>query len=169
MLFQNRRKWWGSDGERDAPHEGLDFLLYKDGQGRVRRLGQTTRIPSLYEGTVTAIINDFLGKSIIVAHSPDRKGVLVSIYGHTFPGVDIRPGKTLESDSVLGVLADTSGSKASVWPHLHLSLGWVSNLEAIRNLNWGNMHDPDLIELVDPLSVLDGAWQILPAEPGETL
>jgi len=34
MLFQAAGKWWGNKGLRDRRHEGLDLLLYKDGEKR---------------------------------------------------------------------------------------------------------------------------------------
>ena len=38
MLFNSPDKWWGDHGQRDFPHEGVDFCLYQDRFGKVLRI-----------------------------------------------------------------------------------------------------------------------------------
>jgi hypothetical protein len=165
MLFKSSRKWWGDRGERDRRHEGLDLVLYQDRSGRILRLELKTRIPAMYDGVVAGIIDDFLGKSVIVAHQfPNCDQMLLSIYGHTSPGAGLKTGETLKEGEIIGTLAGPGKSKAAVRPHLHVSLGWVSSIHACRDLDWGKMNDPTVITMLDPLSVLDGRHQVLPPD-----
>src|SRR3989339_1498275 len=68
MLFNAKDKWWGDQGKRDKPHEGLDLCLYRDQQDRVFRLDEKTKIPALYDGLVVRIFDDFIGKSVMMEH-----------------------------------------------------------------------------------------------------
>ena len=68
MLFGAADKWWGDGGKRVIPHEGVEFCLFLDGLGRLSCLGEGMRIPAMYDGTVAAMIDDFLGTSIILEH-----------------------------------------------------------------------------------------------------
>lgn len=58
--------WWGDCGERDNPHEGLDLCLYRNMEDDILRLDEKTNIPAMSDGVVVKIINDFLGRSVIL-------------------------------------------------------------------------------------------------------
>ena len=93
MLFNAHDKWWGDKGKRTRPHEGLDVGLFSDRQGRFFRLEEETKIPAMYGGTVVAIVDDFLGMSIVLEHRlPDSGGPFLTIYGHTVVREGLRPG-----------------------------------------------------------------------------
>lgn len=161
MLFNSRKAWWGARGERNRPHEGLDFLLYRNKLGRDVRLGRETRIPVLYDGVVVSIVNDFLGKSVMVAHQiRDHGRIFLSIYGHTAPTDRIRIGKILEKGEIIGTLADTRNSRSKIYPHLHLSLGWISNENLSPDLDWNKISDPKIVTLIDPLTVTDDPYHL---------
>ena len=68
MLFNSTDKWWGDQGKRDKPHEGLDLCLYKDREDKILRLGEKAKVPVIYDGIVVGIVDDFLGKSVIIEH-----------------------------------------------------------------------------------------------------
>jgi hypothetical protein len=164
MLFNSTERWWGDRGERNSPHEGLDFLLYKDRQGGIVRLAQETRIPILYAGVVTGIINDFLGKSVIVAHGlSDCHRPLVSVYGHILPDEGIQTGRSLSEGETIGTLAPCGKSKSNVLPHLHVSLGWLKAIDLCHALDWRKMSDQAVITMIDPLGVIDGDYCLLSA------
>jgi len=169
MLFNSRRKWWGDRGSRNAAHEGLDFLYFSDRLGRVLQLGRSTRVPVMYEGVLTCITDDFLGRSVIVAHEIAEAGrPLLSIYGHMDPAEGLHPGKTLREGSVLGTLAGSGESKVPVQPHLHVSLGWASDIGLCRDLDWKKLGDPGIITMLDPLLVIDSDYRVLPPQSGGT-
>ena len=66
MLFQALGKWWGDQGPRAVPHEGLDLYSFEAAGGRVKTVDQQTQIPAAFAGQVVKIDRDFLGKSIYI-------------------------------------------------------------------------------------------------------
>ncbi len=77
-------RWWDNGGFRDKPHEGIDLCLYNDQSGSTRALDKAARIPVMYRGCVKNIIDDYIGKTIFMAHDiyNDTVKQLYSIYGH---------------------------------------------------------------------------------------
>ena len=163
MLFQSTDKWWGDRKKRDKPHEGLDLCLYKNRKGAIVRLAETAKVPVIYEGVVVGIIDDFLGKSIIVEHTfvDGDNNRLYTIYGHTNPQDHLHVGKSVRQGDIIANLADSSRFKTDIFPHLHISLGWASESIPYDRLNWQNMGDPDTIALMDPLHIIDTHYVIL--------
>lgn len=163
MLFNALDKWWGDKGKRGKAHEGLDLCLFRDRRGRIQRLDEKTRIPVLYGGVVVGIINDFLAKSVIIEHAladgDDSKSY--AIYGHTIPHGDLCVGRVLKEGGVIGTLADSSKTKANIFPHLHISLGWTSSVISYDKLDWATMGAPHNLILQDPLHVFDCPYHVL--------
>ena len=163
MLFQSPRKWWGDRGRRDFPHEGIDLCLYANRSGRILRLDHTTRIPAMHAGVVRAIFTDYLGKAVIIEHESavNGSGKLVSAYAHTIPREGLRPGAVVAAGDVIATIADTSGSKAKIAPHLHYTIGTPSPDLAYENFVWNHMRNPDMIALLDPLKFIDRPLNLL--------
>jgi murein DD-endopeptidase MepM/ murein hydrolase activator NlpD len=157
MLFNSTDKWWGDQGKRDKPHEGLDLCLYRDREDTILRLGEKSKVPVIYDGTVVGIVDDFLGKSVIIEHlfSDYDNNRLCSIYGHTIPEDSLYVGKIVKQGDVIATLADSNTSKTGIFPHLHISVGWTSKEISYDSLNWENIGDPNTVTLLDPLKVID--------------
>jgi murein DD-endopeptidase MepM/ murein hydrolase activator NlpD len=157
MLFNSTDKWWGNQGKRDKPHEGLDLCLYKDREDTILRLGEKAKIPVIYDGTIVAIVDDFIGKSVIIEHlfSDYDNNRLCTIYGHTIPEDTLYVGKIVKQGDVIATLADSSTSKIDIFPHLHISVGWTSKEISYDSLDWENIGDPNTVTLLDPLRVID--------------
>ena len=109
------------------------------------------------------IINDFLAKSVIIEHAladgDDSKSY--AIYGHTIPHGDLCVGRVLKEGGVIGTLADSSKTKADIFPHLHISLGWTSSVISYDKLDWETMGAPHNLILQDPLHVFDCPYHVL--------
>ena len=163
MLFNSADKWWGDYGRRDFPHEGVDFCLYKDLSGRVRRLDEQTRIPVMHDGVVRALYNDYLGHAVVLEHEniPGRNGKMLSVYAHTKPDADIRPGVFVKAGDIIATIADTRRSKANILPHLHISFGVPSPTLVYNPFVWNSMRDPQLVRLRDPLELIDRPHVVL--------
>jgi len=161
MLFNSTDKWWGDRGKRDKPHEGLDLCLYKDREDTILRLDETAKVPVIYDGMVVGIVDDFLGKSVIIEHlfPGCHNNRLCTIYGHTIPEDNLSVGKIVKEGEVIATLADSSTSKTNIFPHLHISLGWTSKEISYDTLNWENIGAPNTVTLLDPLQVID--WHYL--------
>jgi hypothetical protein len=157
MLFNALDKWWCDKGKRDKPHEGLDLCLYRDRRNRILRLDEKTKIPVMYDGVVVRIINDFLGKSVIIEHSiHDRyNSQFCTIYAHTNPYDGLNVGRIVKEGDIIATLAGSSKSKVNIFSHLHISLGWTSKLISYDQLDWETIGTPNTLTLLDPLYFID--------------
>jgi murein DD-endopeptidase MepM/ murein hydrolase activator NlpD len=166
MLFNSPDKWWGDHGLRDYPHEGIDICLYIDHFNRIHRINEKTRIPVIQDGVVKAMFKDYLGEAIIVEHEHSGRdiGRFISFYAHTNPRSEIEKGRLLKEGDVIATFADTSNSKAKIKPHLHFSIGLPSELFSYDRFVWNTIRNPEMITLLDPLSVMDWPYQLLDAE-----
>jgi hypothetical protein len=156
MLFKASGKWWGDRGRRSTLHEGLDFCLYRDGQDRIHQIDAGMKVPVLYDGAVVGIVNDFIGRSIIIKHYiqevNDRE--FITVYGHTVPNDDICIGRTVGTGEVIAAVAGLSESVQGMSPHLHISIGIpVSETISYDDLDWDNIEEK--MTLIDPLKVID--------------
>jgi len=156
MLFQATDKWWGDKGTRHSPHEGLDLCLYTDQANRVVSLGEHTKIPAIYDGVVARMVDDFLGKSIMIEHvlSNGDNSRLYTFYGHTTPGNGLHVGKTVKEGEIIATLALPVESRTDISAHLHISLGWASEAILHNELDWDMVGDSKALTLLDPLPVI---------------
>ncbi len=153
MLFQSTAKWWGDFGYRHAPHEGLDILLYRAGDGSVANIGPETLVPLLEDGLAINICDDFLGRSLVVENpmlTTSRFRVLM-VYAH----LDIMPGiatnTTLTKGDIVATPASTAGKKSKIASHLHLSVLEVPSSIPARQLTWKLFGDPESsVRLIHP-------------------
>lgn len=164
MLFGSRSKWWGDRGERDSRHEGLDFYLYRTGDGDIQYLDAETKIPVIFSGRVAKVSKDFLGESVFVSHNVyNLNGSrLYTIYGHVRPHSRIRPGEGLSAGGVIGVLAGTGETNGTVPYHLHISLAWIPDTVPSHELDWQMMNEQTGIVLLDPLHIIECPYTIMP-------
>jgi hypothetical protein len=163
MLFNAPDKWWGDQGKRDKSHEGLDLCLYRDRRGKIRRLDKKTKIPVIYDGIVVGIVNDFLGKSVIIEHdlTDSDNHRFCSIYGHLSPHKDLHVGRTVKEGDIIATLADSNNSKVKTLSHLHISLGWTSKFISYDKLDWKTIGAPNTLTLMDPLYVIGWHYRVL--------
>jgi len=160
MLFNAIDKWWGDRGTRSRPHEGLDLCLYRNQQGRVLRLAKGTLVPAMYDGVVVKIIDDFLGRSVIIDHSfPDARA-FCSIYGHTRPVRGLKAGSRVREGDIIAAIADAGRPKTGLLPHLHITIGLISDNVSYDRMDWETIGRPDMLTLLDPLVVIGGNYVI---------
>jgi murein DD-endopeptidase MepM/ murein hydrolase activator NlpD len=155
MRFGEREAWWRGGAPRDVPHEGLDLAAYRNREGRRVAFLPGARVPVLWPGDVAAIVPDFLGASVFVAHARgDGQGRrLHTVYGHLSPRRGLAPGSMLAEGDEIGAIADTAARRSSVPAHLHLTVAWIADTAPGR-LDWGVLHDPARTVLLDPLPLL---------------
>lgn len=162
MLFGSTNKWWNS-GKRDNPHEGLDLCFYADQSDKILRINEGVNIPAMFDGIVIGIIDDFLGKSIIVEHNiaGNAESLFYSIFGHVIPACGIDAGSDVKQGDIIAVLADARRSKAKVFPHLHITIGYLSRGGSFPGLNWSTISNPEIFTLFDPVTVIGDAYSII--------
>jgi murein DD-endopeptidase MepM/ murein hydrolase activator NlpD len=155
MLFGARQKWWGDNGCRDTPHEGLDLCFYRTHQGTILAVAPGTLIPSAFDGIVVKVSGDFLGKSVFISHDGIAEGseTLMTISGHTVPGEGLEVGSRVTGGQVIGSVAEPKPGQ-KVPPHLHVSTAWVSNAITDSELEWDKIAGSEHLRLIDPSTVL---------------
>ncbi len=156
MLFRSARKWWGNEGARPRPHEGLDICRYRDKHGNEHSFGKGTVVPVIYRGEIARIEDDFLGRTLYVAHDfIDPKGDrLYTIYGHISPACGKGRGVSLEEGDIIGTIAAPCGRKANIPAHLHISVALISRTLNYDHLTWKTINDPRVVSLRDPLKII---------------
>lgn len=156
MLFNDLFLWWGDGGARRMPHEGLDVCYYRNVSGQNFPLTKKTVIPVIYDGKIVRIHDDFLGKSLYVAHEiyEGNGKRLFTVYGHISPLRGTAEGKELREGVPFATIADAGTGKTVIPPHVHLSVAWISVTFPFERLNWDAMGDPNVVTLCNPLSCL---------------
>ena len=154
MLFKAPNTWWGIQGKRKKLHEGLDLGFYRNQKTEIIGFNDSTKIPTIYDGVIVGIFNDFLGKSIFVKHeiSSADAGTLFTIFGHVNPEKEIYPGMRLEEGEIIASVANTGTSRMS--PHLHLSIGWAKKEITEEILDWKIISSSEMLKLIDPLETI---------------
>jgi murein DD-endopeptidase MepM/ murein hydrolase activator NlpD len=156
MLFGAQLKWWGDQGRRPAPHEGLDLYRFADAAGRTQALDQLTQIPAAFAGRVVKILPDFLGQSIFMSHAvfaPDGRQ-LITAFGHTVPRDFLPIGAAVAAGEIIAAISGFSGKAADLPPHLHLTFAWAPADLSPAQLTWENLGRDAAITLIDPLPVI---------------
>ncbi len=156
MLFKAQEKWWGDQGPRYTPHEGLDLYRFEEAGGLTKTVDQHTKIPAAFAGRIVKIDQDFLGRSIYMNHAIFTAGgrQLVSAFGHTVPRESLETGRLVAAGEVIATVSRGPGQKTALAPHLHLTFAWVPvHLEPDR-LDWKNLAADPGITLIDPLTVI---------------
>jgi len=152
MRFGERAAWWRGGADRGCAHEGLDIRSFRTAAGRTLNLEPGARVPALWPGRVAAVVDDFLGCSVFVAHevADDAGRRLHSVFGHVVPAAGLAPGDALGEEGRVGVIAPGRGAAPA---HLHLTVALVA---PGGRLDWAALGDPARALLLDPLPLLYG-------------
>jgi len=149
-------KWWGNRGKRERPHEGLDLCYYRDREDRIFHLDEKTKIPVLYDGVVVRVMDDFIGKSVMVEHHlpESRYPLLCTIYGYTNLPHDLNVGKIVKAGNMIALLARPKKSQKNIPPHLHISGVWIFKNISYEALDWETMPTLKTLQWIDPLRLI---------------
>lgn len=151
MGFQDTGLWWGDGKKRITPHEGVDFVRYRDRNGKSWSLEGGLAVPSIFPGEIAWLHRDFLAWSLYIRHPqfvlPGR--VLYTVFGHILPGEKESVGRQVAAGEVMGALEKYQQNNI-VPLHLHLTIAWISEVVAPEELSWQLLNNRDLVTLVDP-------------------
>jgi murein DD-endopeptidase MepM/ murein hydrolase activator NlpD len=155
MEFGALDTWWGEKTKRKRPHEGVDLCYYRGATDAIFHIDDRVKIPAMYDGVVLKIIDDFIGKTIILKHTfrDIGEGKFLTLYGHTNPKKSLAIGQSVKSGEIIATLAAPRGSKALI-PHLHLTLAWSPNTIPYDMLDWTTIGNHGVVRLIDPLPVI---------------
>ncbi len=151
MGFQDTGLWWGEGKKRITPHEGVDFVRYRDRNGKSWSLAGGLAVPTIFSGEIAWIHRDFLAWSLYIRHPQFVLSgrVLYTVYGHLQPGKKLCVGQRISAGEVVGFL-EKYRLDNTVPLHLHLSIAWISEVVAPEQLSWQLLNDSHLVTLVDP-------------------
>jgi hypothetical protein len=157
MLFNSPEKWWEDGGQRNELHQGADFCFYRKRSGTLCSLSETTIVPAVYSGRIVKIIEDFVGKSIIMIHERYKNSgeQLLSVCGHTEPLGGITRGVMINDGQSIATITNFNVKNAKMTSHVHISIGWISRSLNYELLDWDMLSDPHMVTLLDPLAFMD--------------
>ncbi len=138
-LFGAHTEWWGDGNRRYAEHEGIDFAEGRDSNGLIRPIPDGTVVRAIEEGEIAVILDDFLGKTILVRHPHlvnQHGSVLVTQYSHILPA-DI-PAPVVTKGQILGRVGRMTQSKAPA--HFHFAAAWIPQILPAATLTLGHLH-----------------------------
>lgn len=124
MLFGDQVEWWGDGNLRRTLHEGLDFAQGRQTGGGIQSILQGTPVRAMADGEVVSLLDDFLGKTVVVRHTaiPKTNGtVFHTLYSHIQP--EIGPSCRLAKGRMLGRVAKSTAAGAPA--HLHMTGAWI--------------------------------------------
>jgi len=138
-LFGSRREWWGDRNRRFAEHEGIDFAEGRNSSGKLIPIPEGTPVRAIEDGEIAAVLDDFLGKTVLVRHPQmvNRQGsILYTQYSHILP-VAVS-ASAVSNGQVLGRVGRTTQSKAPI--HFHFAAAWVPQILPTRELTLSHFH-----------------------------
>ncbi len=134
MLFGDCIEWWGDRNRRRTVHEGLDFAEGFNPDKEVRSIPEATPVRAIADGIRVSILDDFLGKTVVVKHpvfTNEHGDVFYTLYSHIQP-VDESSG-SVKKGQLLGRV--NKSTRARTPGHLHLTGAWIPGIlspDAIR-------------------------------------
>jgi murein DD-endopeptidase MepM/ murein hydrolase activator NlpD len=148
MGFTAAEKWWSDHGARPTGHQGVDFAAFLDDEKREHRLEAGLLVPPLFNGKVVQIVDDLLGRTIIVDHAIRDQDDLVlhAFYAHLTPHGTISQGAEIGTDSILGAIAPGRTCPA----HLHISTAWLARDLSLGKFSW----QTSSLQFFDPLEII---------------
>ncbi len=124
MMFGDRIEWWGDRCRRRTEHEGCDFALGSKPGANLCPIPPGTTVRSIAAGELIAVLDDFLGKTVVVRHSNIIRAngdVFCTLLSHIRP-VTAELG-VVGKDQVLGEVSRSMNPR--VPSHLHLTGAWI--------------------------------------------
>jgi hypothetical protein len=139
MLFGDPVEWWGECNRRRTVHEGIDFAEGLHPIEGKRAVSEGTPVRSIAEGEVAAIVDDFIGKTVITRHSAIKQAngdVFYTFLSHLqleFAGLG-----PIAKGHILGRIGKPASARVS--PHLHLTGAWVPDGLRIQEIGLDAIH-----------------------------
>ncbi len=139
MLFGNRIEWWGDGCRRRTEHEGLDFATGILHNGEICSIPEGVPARALADGEVAAVLDDFIGKTVVVRHSTISRpngDIFHTLLSHIQP--QVRRQDTVAKGQIIGKVGKSA--KAGAPAHLHLSGAWIPRTLAAHEIRMDHIH-----------------------------
>lgn len=157
-LFGAKEIWWPAKYKRKFPHEGIDFYFYKSkNNNELSHANEGTPIELIFPGTLVAMFDDFIGKSILFSTTNtlqynQQTYQFYVMYAHVKPLETLKNsmGKEFKKGDVVFSYPYQKTHRAP--PHLHITTFWANDKVDFNHLDWDILNTSPHIMLVDPLS-----------------
>jgi hypothetical protein len=139
MLFGDPVEWWGACNRRRTVHEGIDFVEGFGLSGGKQAISENLPVRSIADGELVAILDDFIGKTVVVRHSSIKQlpgDVLHSFLSHIQP--DIAGLGAIDRGQLVGRVAKPVSVRVS--PHLHLTCAWIPEGLCVQEIGLDVIH-----------------------------
>lgn len=152
MLFNSSHSWWGTGRPRPYTHEGVDLCFFESETGNRYRLDDSTRVPMAATGRILAIIDDFIGKTIVCDYfcGLETSRPAYVLYAHIRPEQGLRIGDAVEVGECIARIAPVDPKKSPLPPHLHLSLVLQEALPLPGFFDWRYLNRLSRDAFIDP-------------------
>jgi murein DD-endopeptidase MepM/ murein hydrolase activator NlpD len=139
MLFGDCIEWWGDCSRRRTAHEGIDFAKgFQPGSG-ISCIPEGLAVRSIADGEVTAMLDDFLGKTVVVRHpsitSPNGD-VFHTLLSHIQPLIT-KMGP-MAKGQVIGKVGSLKNGRVPI--HLHLTGAWFPGSLSPNEITIDHIH-----------------------------
>lgn len=139
MLFGDPMEWWGECNRRRTVHEGIDFAEGQHIAEGIKAVLEGTPVRSIAEGEMVAIVDDFIGKTVITRHSAIRQAngdLFHTFLSHIQP--EIAGLGPIVRGQILGRIGKPESARIS--PHLHLTGAWIRDGLRIQEIGLDAIH-----------------------------
>jgi murein DD-endopeptidase MepM/ murein hydrolase activator NlpD len=123
MLFGDRIEWWKDCVRRRTEHEGIDFAEGSRPGENIKSVPRGTTIRAIADGEIVGIMNDFLGKTVVIRHqnTDETDAIFYTLLSHIQPHAG--RGDFVAGGQIIGEIGVSTN--AGVPAHLHLSGAWI--------------------------------------------
>lgn len=139
MLFGDCIEWWGEHSRRRTEHEGCDFAKgWKPGAG-ISHIPEGVPVRAIAEGEVIAMLDDFLGKTVVVRHPAITRSngdVFHTLLSHIQPL--IKESGTAAKGQILGKVSKSTNARVPA--HLHMTGAWIPETLAPNEIRMDHIH-----------------------------
>jgi murein DD-endopeptidase MepM/ murein hydrolase activator NlpD len=139
MMFGDRIEWWGDRNRRRTEHEGLDFVEGLQQNGTTRSIPESTPIYAMADGDVVAILDDFLGKTVVMRHpaiTHEGGDVFYTFLSH-IRSVSNRL-RSATQGSPIGRVGKSANARVPA--HLHLTAAWIPQAIHPNTITLDHLH-----------------------------
>ena len=164
MLFGDRIEWWGDGCRRRTEHEGLDFATGILPNGEICGIPEGVPARALADGEVAAVLDDFIGKTVVVRHSTISRpngDIFHTLLSHIQP--QVRRQDAVAKGRIIGKVVKSA--KAGAPAHLHLSGAWIPRTLAAHEIRMDHIHpafEPVALANFNATICLRGKWCLTP-------
>jgi murein DD-endopeptidase MepM/ murein hydrolase activator NlpD len=139
MLFGDCIEWWGECSRRRTVHEGIDFAKGFRPDSGISSIPEDVPVRSIAEGEVTAIFDDYIGKTVVVRHPSITRpngDVFHTLLSHIQPLIATMGSIT--KNQVIGRVGKLTNVR--VPSHLHLTGAWFPKHLARNEITIDHIH-----------------------------